>query len=463
MSGLAPDLYRRCRSALLRCAELESNAALRAVFVTAELAPFRSGLPEAESKAARVDQVLAYLLPRQMRDGRAVLPLFLVALAERYDSDDALHSEFHALAQELAPDVPSTTPHTPVAPVLGNLRTLLARLDDVELEVLCLDYFPSVYSKFGHGQRHDEKVNLLLDYCRRDSEAGVRLADLLASWQVDAPIKLQSPSGGRSLTQVASPVTLPTGPVHNRWALLVGVDTYVDPAFPRLKYCTADVLALQAALEAAGYTVVALHDAAPAEHLRPTRDNVEAELARICQTAAPDDLIWAHFSCHGKMVEGHPVLITREMRTPTLAKKVLPLAEVERELRASPARRRVLTLDACHTGVEMGRDLGDPEFIRNAHELAEGFALLAASTSQQIAQEWDEKQHGVFTYYLLEGLHSQALRGEKGFVTIGDLALYTLDSLRRWNVIHGGVLQEPTARIEGLGDMILVDYHNVEA
>jgi uncharacterized caspase-like protein len=138
-----------------------------------------------------------------------------------------------------------------------------------------------------------------------------------------------------------------------------------------------------------------------------------------------------------------------------LAEKALPLAEVERRMRESEARRLVLTLDACHTGVEIGRDLADPAFMRNAYELAEGFALLAASTAQQVAQEWDEVEHGVFTYYLLQGLSGAADRDGKGFVTVDDVKNHVLDGLRRWNVEHGGLIQEPTARTEGLGDMIL--------
>lgn len=254
------------------------------------------------------------------------------------------------------------------------------------------------------------------------------------------------------------PPGTPTGPIDKRWALLVGVNRYVDPAFPPLKYCVNDVLALEGVLKGLGYVVVTLHDEAAEERLKPTRDNVEAELARLCQVAGADDLLWAHFACHGKLVDGRPVLVTRETRAPTLARRALPLADVEAQMRESRARRLVLTLDACHTGVEMGRDLADPEFIRNAYELAEGFALIAASTAQQVAQEWDEKQHGVFTYYLLEGLSGRADRAAKGLVTVGDLTTHVLDGLRRWNVEHGGLLQEPTARMATMGEMILADY-----
>lgn len=66
----------------------------------------------------------------------------------------------------------------PVADV-APLRAGLKRLDDVELETLCLDHFPAVYEKFARGLRRDEKVNLLLDHCRRHPEEATRLAALL--------------------------------------------------------------------------------------------------------------------------------------------------------------------------------------------------------------------------------------------------------------------------------------------
>jgi len=54
-------------------------------------------------------------------------------------------------------------------------RERLNCLDDVEFDALCLDYFPSVYNKFSRGLRRDEKVNLLLDHCRRNPATAVKL------------------------------------------------------------------------------------------------------------------------------------------------------------------------------------------------------------------------------------------------------------------------------------------------
>lgn len=250
-------------------------------------------------------------------------------------------------------------------------------------------------------------------------------------------------------------------PIKNRWALLVGVNSYNDPNFGRLNFCVDDVLALEERLKALNYRVVCLHDRLGYGNSRfPTRDNVEAELIQLCQMVEPDDLLLVHFACHGKLFNGMPVLIVNNTRSQTWEKTGLFLEEVKRLMRSSKARRLVLTLDACHMGIETGRDVDDPQFIHNAYELAEGFALIAASTAQQKAQESHDKKFGVFTYYLIEALNGKADRGSKRFVTVDDIKTYVLDCLRRWSVENGGIIQEPTAYTEGLGDIILADYRN---
>jgi hypothetical protein len=62
---------------------------------------------------------------------------------------------------------------------VSDLRKRLKYMDDVQVDTLCMDHFPEVYDQFSRGQRRDEKMNLLLDYVRRNSEMAVRLTDLL--------------------------------------------------------------------------------------------------------------------------------------------------------------------------------------------------------------------------------------------------------------------------------------------
>ena len=76
--------------------------------------------------------------------------------------------------------LPPTAAIPPAPPLnLAALHTRLQRLDAVEIETLCLLYFPAVYHKFGAGMRRDEMINLLLEHCHYNPKDAARLEELL--------------------------------------------------------------------------------------------------------------------------------------------------------------------------------------------------------------------------------------------------------------------------------------------
>lgn len=242
---------------------------------------------------------------------------------------------------------------------------------------------------------------------------------------------------------------------------MVGINQYMDSEVPTLSYCVRDVCALEKSLTELGYGVVCLHDEVAEPGGQPLRNNVTSALKRMCSDAQPSDLLLVHISCHGVLDEGKTLLIMQDTHLNELKPQALPLAFVEEQLRASKAQRKVLILDACHSGVELGRGLDEPDFqkfLQHAYEAATGFALLAGCTAKQRAHESPEMQHGIFTSFLLQGLGGAADDQNKKFVTVNDLSEYVAAEVRRWSWEHKLSLQEPTARTEGNGSMILADF-----
>ncbi|NJM48316.1 MAG: caspase family protein, partial [Alkalinema sp. RU_4_3] len=192
------------------------------------------------------------------------------------------------------------------------------------------------------------------------------------------------------------------GPIARRWAVLVGIDRYMD--WPRLNYCVADVMALEQVLEACGFeSVVCLHDRQEHEGLLPTKENVEGALLDLRGRVGPNDLVLVHFAGHGMLCEDEkdgvrkPFLAMRHSRQRFLARQGWSVEQVEQWMRDSGAKRLFLSLDACHTGVDMGRGVEDDvEFLYYAYDvLPEGLAVLSASTAQQQAKEMAGLGHGV--------------------------------------------------------------------
>ena len=337
-----------------------------------------------------------------------------------------------------------------------------------EMQVLCAD-LGIAFDDIG-GSSRTAKALELIQYMQRRG----RLQDLVNAIAQLRPSAVQSdvaqtsatPPIQESVSRVlrGSAYKQPVddaelGPIKNRFALIVGIDRYVDPNFPKLKYCAKDAIAMADKLRELGYSVKLMHDGLSAEHLIPTRINVLAELGVLCEAASRDDMILVQFACHGEVVDNNAVLIMKDTRAKMMTESSLPVAEIERMLRTAAARRQVVLLDACHVGVQSNRrGLSDPEFIRNVNERALGFVLFAGSTSEQAAQEWDKEEHGVFTAYLLKGLSGAAKLPGQDFVTVDGLKGYVLNELRKWTFEHGGLRQDPTTRTEVLGDMILADF-----
>ena len=249
----------------------------------------------------------------------------------------------------------------------------------------------------------------------------------------------------------------------NRWALLVGINSYEYEEFGDLEFCINDVEALEKVLSELKYTVCCMRDDKSRENnkLFPTKRNILKKLEYICKEAKENDLILVHFSCHGLREDGKHYLIADNTSYDELEEDALKLTDVKNLIIESKAKKKVMFLDACHLGVDVGRKaVADAAFVESVIKEARGFALIAASTAQQAAQEVKDKKHGLFTYYLLEGLRGNC-KDEYGYVTVQNLYDYIHYKIRETYVKSGGILQEPTLEASGLGKISLAHYPSV--
>jgi hypothetical protein len=97
------DQQRRIRTLLLRCDEyMRSHSALRALFADPRLIHWQSSLPEADTVAGRVDQLIAYLQNKRNHIGESGLVLLLQTLVDRYDSTDERQGVLRKMIHEIA-------------------------------------------------------------------------------------------------------------------------------------------------------------------------------------------------------------------------------------------------------------------------------------------------------------------------------------------------------------------------
>ena len=103
-------------------------------------------------------------------------------------------------------------------------------------------------------------------------------------------------------------------------------------------------------------------------------------------------------------------------------------------------------MDACFSGAK--RDGGMLVAARGVAIKAKASApkgkivVLSAATEDQTAYPYEEKQHGLMTYFLLKKIQST-----QGKVNIGELFNYVETNVKRNSIIENGKLQTPVSAV----------------
>ena len=229
--------------------------------------------------------------------------------------------------------------------------------------------------------------------------------------------------------------------VAEKYALLVGINDYQGDISP-LRYCVADVEAFgQALVETAGFKSdnVYLMTSQMTGRQQPTHVNVIRQLSLLSERVKPEDTFIFYFSGHGITKAGQSFLLTTNSDTTTkdtLTITAVNLNQAKEILSRVQAQQLLTVIDACRNDPDSGRGEED-NLLTN--DFSRGFkikrdqgragtpgvsATLYACAVGERAYEWPEKQHGVFSYYLLEGLNGKAANSN-GEVVVTDLADYT--------------------------------------
>ena len=254
--------------------------------------------------------------------------------------------------------------------------------------------------------------------------------------------------------------TQASGPIRNRWALLVGVNQYSDRYnYAPLTVCAEDVRAVREQLVQRGFSAERVSVIDDASECAPSAQEIALTLESMARAAGPEDLLLFYYSGHGDEYHGEPYLVTKTGYRIRLPGSGLPVAQVKQILMEAQARAKILIVDACHSGTayQKGGQPMSAGFLQRVFEEAEGLAVLSSCKQEELSYEWAENKRSVFTHYLLEALDGRADREEKGFVTVNDLNGYVTDGVKVW-AAQNRVAQTPVASVTGVGDMIVVDY-----
>jgi len=254
-----------------------------------------------------------------------------------------------------------------------------------------------------------------------------------------------------------TPTPVPVPVTREAYAVVIGVGRYENVSIPSLKYTVADAEAMYGVLTgAAGFkkdNVLLLTDRT---ERKPTLRNIKYALGTfLARAAQKDDTVIVYFAGHGAP-EVDPrglerdglakYLIPSDTDPDDLYSTALPMDELQTIFGRIEAERVVMFLDACYTGGAGGRTFASRKTRAGAVDdlfldrltRSKGRAIVTASRTSEVSVELPELGHGIFTYYLAEGLKGAGDLNRDGIVSLQELYEYVEQQVVRKSRSVGG-------------------------
>lgn len=230
--------------------------------------------------------------------------------------------------------------------------------------------------------------------------------------------------------------------VVKKWALLVGISDY-EGTINDLNYCDDDARDMRSALIQCGFpaaNVTTLIDS------QATKAAIRAGINSLCTNADADDIVVFFDSGHG----GQEADVAPLDEPDNLDEQFYPYEinslsisddEVAFWFRLMKSMHYLVMFDTCNSGGHF-RSI-TPQFFDWAPEGAVGTrdlddlvggVVISACRDDQLSQEADSLQNGVFTYYVVQGLlNSYADANQNGQISAEEVYSYALPRATAFN------------------------------
>ncbi|MEL7243437.1 MAG: caspase family protein [Cyanobacteria bacterium J06573_2] len=228
------------------------------------------------------------------------------------------------------------------------------------------------------------------------------------------------------------------------WLLLIGVSEYQDEKLSALPYSLADCQGLANTLEntTQGFPrkSVIVHCSQTSQ--KPLLSAVRESLRQVIESANEQDTVFFYFSGHGELPKPDPILepdnqqvilCLSDTQTDKLIDTGLSVRKLLEELNNCAARQKLIILDACHSGGFKDYSKLPSSLVKDLQQAAhtqkheKGFYALLSCDQNQKSWEFEDLGHGVFTYYLIQGLQGKAANN-KGEVDVYGLYKFVYHS-----------------------------------
>jgi len=230
-----------------------------------------------------------------------------------------------------------------------------------------------------------------------------------------------------------------------KFALIIGISRYKNnlKGIPNLKYADEDAKAMYDFFQKPTGGGFARENMLLLQNEQATTARVHEALTQFVTRASENDLLLIFFAGHGAPDPFYPqnlYLITYDTNYAEMDQTAMAMANLRKFIEQNVRSKRVVMFfDACHSAglsTEGTRDLANNLanlYLQKLLYEQDGRAIITSSDVNEASRESQKwgNGHGVFTYYLLEGLKGNADTNGDRLVSVGELFRYVQQKVRQ--------------------------------
>ncbi|GAK50363.1 polysaccharide deacetylase [Candidatus Moduliflexus flocculans] len=208
-----------------------------------------------------------------------------------------------------------------------------------------------------------------------------------------------------------------------RYAVIIGISVYQDERL-NLRYTVNDAQGLFDVLTDPMYGAIPKENVQLLLSEQATTANIKKALNGLRRKSTPDDTVIIYYSGHGAQEEDQTYWVTYDADIDDLLSTALNSNDIRDMLDRISSKQLITFLDSCYSAATVKRthqSRSVPTEVPWEKFTGEGRVMISASNGKELSLELDEYRHGVFTYYLLEGLKGKADLNQDGYVEVEEI------------------------------------------
>jgi helicase len=207
--------------------------------------------------------------------------------------------------------------------------------------------------------------------------------------------------------------------------VVIGIGRYQDNRIPPLACSVADARGIHAILTGKANGFIRPENTRLLLEGEATRRSIADAIGTFLpERVKEEDTVIIYFAGHGAPEGGDTFWVPHDADIDRLHATALSNDRISALLKRIPTRRLICFFDTCYSAATINRSWHTRSLIHTDPFEAfkgEGRVVITSSNGRQQSLESREFGHGLFTYYLMEGLRGKADQNSDGYVVLDEV------------------------------------------